>query len=161
LNYPNRRVRVTASARWKGSFGNEAVHFDTEMAAPVEIEDPKRHRSGKLTKRVRMEAGRSGVGSGEKSLRQQGGLISPFPFPLRGKPGRAGSPHAAKNAAPPTRGAPPPCASPRKKSAGYLTGDGLLMEAARASKPFAIREWISESEYLGGCRDSDCIGSPC
>ena len=36
----------------------------------------------------------------------------PFPFPQRGKPGREGSPHAAKNAAPPTRGLPPPCASP-------------------------------------------------
>jgi hypothetical protein len=36
---------------------------------------------------------------------------SPFPFP-QGKPGRAGSPHAANNAAPPTRGLTPPCASP-------------------------------------------------
>ena len=36
---------------------------------------------------------------------------SPFPFP-RGKPGREGSPHAAHPAAPPTRGLPPPCASP-------------------------------------------------
>jgi hypothetical protein len=32
---------------------------------------------------------------------------SPFPFP-KGKPGRAGSPHAAQNAAPPTRGAHAP-----------------------------------------------------
>jgi len=38
-------------------------------------------------------------------------LNSPFPFP-QGKPGRAGSPHAAQTAAPPTRGLPPPCASP-------------------------------------------------
>ena len=30
--------------------------------------------------------------------------ISPFPFPLRGKPGRAGAPHAANTAAPPARG---------------------------------------------------------
>jgi len=30
--------------------------------------------------------------------------ISPFPFPLRGKPGRAGAPHAANIAAPPARG---------------------------------------------------------
>jgi hypothetical protein len=30
--------------------------------------------------------------------------ISPFPFPLRGKPGRAGAPHAAQSAAPPARG---------------------------------------------------------
>ena len=63
---------------------------------------------------------------------QQGSLISPFPVsPSGGKPGRAGSPHAAGHAArqqkalapidaaaPPTRGvqsAPlnPPCASPR------------------------------------------------
>jgi transposase len=39
-------------------------------------------------------------------------LGPPFPFPPGGKPGRAGSPHAAQNAAPPTRGLPPPCASP-------------------------------------------------
>src|SRR5207248_7234496 len=55
-------------------------------------------------------------------------LISPFPFPLRGKPGRAGSPHAAHAArqqttlavidaaAPPTRGPMPPCASPSLQS---------------------------------------------
>jgi transposase len=36
----------------------------------------------------------------------------PFPFPPVGKPGRAGSPHAANTAAPPTRGLLPPCASP-------------------------------------------------
>lgn len=33
-------------------------------------------------------------------------FTSPFPFP-QGKPGRAGSPHAAQTAAPPTRGLPP------------------------------------------------------
>ena len=38
----------------------------------------------------------------------------PFPFPPRGKPGREGSPHAAHNAAPPTRGLTPPCASPAR-----------------------------------------------
>ncbi len=37
---------------------------------------------------------------------------SPFPFPQGGKPGREGSPHAAENAAPPTRGLSPPCGSP-------------------------------------------------
>jgi transposase len=41
----------------------------------------------------------------------------PFPFPPGGKPGRAGSPHAAESAAPPTRGLPPPCASPASTSA--------------------------------------------
>ena len=50
--------------------------------------------------------------------------IAPFPFPLRGKPGRAGSPHVearsaskqtlaiAMKSTPPTRGLTPPCASP-------------------------------------------------
>jgi hypothetical protein len=33
---------------------------------------------------------------GGNCLRQQGSLISPFPFPLRGKPGRAGAPHAGQ-----------------------------------------------------------------
>jgi hypothetical protein len=52
---------------------------------------------------------------------------APFPFPLRGKPGREGSPHAGStlrasqkrwlvsmHPAPPTRGLPPPCASPAR-----------------------------------------------
>ena len=40
----------------------------------------------------------------------------PFPFPPGERPGRAGSPHAAQSAAPPTRGLPPPCASPASTS---------------------------------------------
>ena len=36
----------------------------------------------------------------------------PFPFPLRGKPGRAGSPHAGFAVSPHKRGSAPPCASP-------------------------------------------------
>ena len=56
-------------------------------------------------------------------------LISPFPFPLRGKPGREGSPHAAKSAAPPTRGLRPLVNPPQDFPRGYLTGAGLLMEA--------------------------------
>jgi hypothetical protein len=60
-------------------------------------------------------------GSAESSLRQQGSLISPFSVsPSGSKPGREGSPHAAKHAAgqptalartvraaPPTRGRRP------------------------------------------------------
>jgi transposase len=57
-----------------------------------------------------------------KARRQQGEQTAcgskesdpPFPFPQGEKPGRAGSPHAAKSAAPPTRGLPPPCASPAR-----------------------------------------------
>src|SRR5215471_20275435 len=40
---------------------------------------------------------------GANCLRQQGSLISPFPVSPGGKPGRAGSPHAAA-AVPPARG---------------------------------------------------------
>jgi len=47
-------------------------------------------------------------------------LNSPFPFPLRGKPGREGSPHAAKSAAPPTRGLRPLVNPLKEKSAGSL-----------------------------------------
>jgi hypothetical protein len=47
-------------------------------------------------------------------------LNSPFPFPLRGKPGREGSPHAAQNAAPPTRGLRPLVNPLKEKSAGSL-----------------------------------------
>jgi len=80
-----------------------------------------------------MEAGRIGDGnqrSEHSSLRQQGTCISPFPFPLRGKPGREGSPHAAKGAAPPTRGLRPLVNPPRNFGRGCLTEAGLLMEAA-------------------------------
>lgn len=48
----------------------------------------------------------------EKSACGSQASSPPFPFPPGGKPGRAGSPHAANTAAPPTRGLPPPCASP-------------------------------------------------
>ena len=40
------------------------------------------------------------------SLRQQGRDSGPFPVSLKGTPGWAGSPHAAKSAAPPQEGAP-------------------------------------------------------
>ena len=48
--------------------------------------------------------------------------ISPFPFPLRGKPGRAGSPHAAHAARQPTAlaaidAATPPARGISKRSA--------------------------------------------
>jgi hypothetical protein len=85
-----------------------------------------------LLSRVRMEAGRIGIGSEEKSA--CGSRESDLPFPLRGKPGREGSPHAAKSAAPPTRGLRP-LVHPLKKSAGAgLTGAGLLMEATTATE---------------------------
>ena len=45
-------------------------------------------------------------GSGAESACGSKESLSPFPFP-QGKPGRAGSPHAAPNAAPPTRGLRP------------------------------------------------------
>src|ERR1700693_30031 len=84
----------------------------------------------RLHPRVRMEAGRIGVGSREqKTPAAARNLISPFPFPLRGKPGREGSPHAAKSAAPPTRGLRPPVDPPHDFQRGDLAGAGLLMEA--------------------------------
>jgi hypothetical protein len=46
-------------------------------------------------------------------------LIAPFPFPLRGKPGRAGSPHAGKlQPAPPARGLRPLALSPGEERSG-------------------------------------------
>src|SRR5580704_14775782 len=68
------------------------------------------------------------------SLRQQGIWTPPFPFPLRGKAGAGGFPprreHVARPAkgagthrapAPPTRGLPPPCASPAQRAgAGFM-----------------------------------------
>src|SRR5277367_3357135 len=71
-------------------------------------------------------------------------LNSPFPFPLRGKPGREGSPHAAQNAAPPTRGLRPLVNPPQKKSArsldttrpshGSRDQEGVFLGPQRAAK---------------------------
>lgn len=83
-----------------------------------------------LPRRVRMEAGRIGDGSREQAPAAARNLNAPFPFPLRGKPGREGSPHAAKSAAPPTRGLRPLVNPPEYFQRGCLTGAGLLMEAA-------------------------------
>jgi hypothetical protein len=58
---------VTASARWNGSFGNEAVQFDTEMAAPVEIEDPKWHRSEGSHEECGWKQGESALGAGKSA----------------------------------------------------------------------------------------------
>ena len=78
-----------------------------------------------------MEAGRIGIGKGVKQAPAAArNRISPFPFPLRGKPGREGSPHAAKNAAPPQEGFAPLCIPRAFFSRGCLTQTGLLMEDA-------------------------------
>jgi len=58
---------VTAKSRWKGSFGNEADQFDTEMAAPVEIEDPNWHRSGSSHEECEWKPGESAMGAGKSA----------------------------------------------------------------------------------------------
>jgi hypothetical protein len=95
---------------------------------------------------VRMEAGRIGVGGKEKGPAAARNLISPFPFPLRGKPGREGSPHAAKSAAPPTRGAAAPLWIPRAFQPGWwLTGAGLLMEASILQRGGEFRAGLGQA----------------
>src|SRR5205823_11024177 len=89
----------------------------------------------RLLWRVRMEAGRIGDRGRRSQPAAARNRITPFPFPLRGKPGREGSPHAAKSAAPPTRGLRP-LVNPPRFSTGWLTGAGLLMEAATARERF-------------------------
>jgi hypothetical protein len=73
------------------------------------------------------------------SLRQQGNkLESPFPFP-KGKAGAGGfPPRRQTTAAPPARGQAPLRDPPKpgRSQILWLTGAGLLMEAARASKRF-------------------------
>jgi hypothetical protein len=72
-------------------------------------------------------------------------MISPFPFPLRGKPGRVGSPHAEGTSRaskkrwhlpcdrlPPQEGPSPPCASPW---AGLEERTGALHQARVANRP--------------------------
>jgi hypothetical protein len=98
--------------------------------------------------RVRMEAGR--IGGGERKRRlwkriiagdgKEGNPYSPFPFPQRGKRGRAGSPHAAKTAAPPARGQAP-CAIPQKDRASERF---LLTEEAFSWKGCVARLQMSE-----------------
>ena len=51
----------------------------------------------------------------------------PFPFPLWGKPGREGSPHAAEDGCSPHKRAAPPCESPALFAQG-IDRTGLLME---------------------------------
>ncbi len=65
--------------------------------------------------------------NGLKRVRRQAEELE-FPlsrFPKRGKPGREGSPHAAKAFAPaPTRGPLPPCASPAGFVAEPIASNG-------------------------------------
>jgi hypothetical protein len=75
-----------------------------------------------------MEAGR--IGGGEQGgyiaggTRNEGNLDSPFPFPQRGTPGRAGSPHAAKNGGSPRKRASPLARSPQKDALKTLIDKG-------------------------------------
>jgi len=99
------RLDGTLHARVEGVFV-ELTHCETATKAVASPPRPARRYipppgSSQWMKRFRLASAR---GSKEVS--------PPFPFPPRGKPGREGSPHAAQNAAPPTRGLPPPCASP-------------------------------------------------
>lgn len=55
----NRRVRVTARSRRNERFWKRESEFDTEMAAPVEIEDPNWHRSKPLLKECEWKQGDS------------------------------------------------------------------------------------------------------
>jgi len=58
---------VTARSRRNGSFGNEAIQFDTEMAAPVEIKDPNWHRSGSSLEECEWKQGESAMGAGKSA----------------------------------------------------------------------------------------------
>src|SRR3954469_18546869 len=79
-----------------------------EMAAPVlRVRTPNSTGADSSSQRVRMEAGRAAVAKKAvrgrfwpAAARKQTFVDTPFPFPP-GKPGRAGSPHAATTAAPP------------------------------------------------------------
>jgi hypothetical protein len=89
---PRRSVPAPGSSRWMKSFH---VRGNAAWKAWREQDTPTE----------------SACGSKEST--------SPFPFP-QGKPGREGSPHAAQNAAPPTRGLrplvhPPPVIEPLRK----------------------------------------------
>jgi hypothetical protein len=84
--------------------------------------------------------------------------IAPFPFPLRGKPGREGSPHAAKSAAPPTRGLRPLVNPPRKKSAGVVDrsrpSHGSRDRQGAVTKSYLVVRFISSLTYSN--RLSNC-----
>ena len=85
---------------------------------------------------------RSGLVREANSLRQQGVLISPFPVSPSGeKPGRAGSPHAAKG------GRLPP-------QEGFQT--------APLNPPLCIPPLFSRQSFLTtAARDGDCTSATC
>src|SRR5579863_5622671 len=83
-------------------------------------------------------------------------FISPFPFPLRGKPGRARSPHAAHAARQPTAlagidAAPPPARGISKRSAEIPLARSpcrpragvRLKETLARSTPGAVQQLLS------------------
>jgi hypothetical protein len=105
------------------------MQFDSEMAAPLILRTPNGTGAKAPSKSANGSRANRRWEQGAKAPAAARNLISPFPFPLRGKPGREGSPHAAKSAAPPTRGLRPLVNPPQDFPRGYLTGAGLLMEA--------------------------------
>jgi hypothetical protein len=102
-----------------------------------EIENPKRHRGGQLLIECEWKQGESAVMKKTAmdeghSLRQQGSKpLLPFPVSQKGKPGRAGSPHAAKNGGSPRKRASPLARSPKRTRESFLlTGGGLSWKTA-------------------------------
>src|SRR6185312_9492920 len=92
------------------------------MAAPVEIEDPKRHRSGSSPEECGWKQGESALGNWAGRTSACGSKESDHPFPVS-PPGKAGAggfpPRRKKRGSPHKRGFAPLCI-PRTKSAVVL-----------------------------------------
>ncbi len=86
------------------------------MAAPVDIEDPKWHRSEGFIKECEWKQGESAWERGKSAC---GSKESDLPFPVSppGKVGAGGFPPRRKKRGSPHKRAPPPCESPARFSA--------------------------------------------
>jgi hypothetical protein len=109
--------------------------------------------------------------SDASSLRRKASFVPPFPFPPRGKPGPVGRPHAAKTAAPPTRGRAPPLCIPRSGKLQsvvlgnlYLVTESALLNAERNGRRTDHsadydHDWLRTRRRVGGELNIELIHS--
>ncbi len=108
-------ARLSSTLRWQHPLSDiEDTNWHRSLRAPYESANGSRAS----WRWRRMEAAE------QMSLRQRGKVsLTPHSRFPKGKPGRAGSPHAAKTGRLPPQEGPPPCAIPRRRSEILLDND--------------------------------------